>query len=285
MEKKVNSRQHIGIISRGACAFVAIVTLIGFNTLTVGCGGNPKKTTPSPNSGTEIIPPGQTTFDLDNIPSAQDISRLNGTTPYFSQIVGPFVINGKNHYYQAVRYNVGKNRAVGSNADYTGARPNWVNANVLAGISKYTVNGVTLNGHLATITSAEERNFIFNNLGNVATDKSDLLSNGASRCAIRGLAIGATLTLISVNPVAQSINWVKSETSTYENWQRDSSRVQREPSGGDNTEPYLQINTNGDPNTVNNIDGWNDYNGDLKFKTPNPTVSDYQTAGYLVEFE
>ena len=241
----------------------------------VGCSG--KATTPIP---IETPPPGGTNTVDTNLPSVvvENLKRLEGTNPYFSEVVGPFAVNGKAHYYQVVRYNVAQNRAPGSKNDYSGAQPNWSDAATLASHSHYTPSGgAALMGHLGTLTSSEERDFLQANLANKVMDKTDY-RNGKNNTnglinALRGLALGGTLELTPTRAIPKKVNWVTGEQSDYENWARNTSSTRVEP-GGDNTEPYLQVNSSADITAYSNTDGWNDYNG-----------SDNQTTGYLVEFE
>jgi hypothetical protein len=285
MEKKVNSRQHTGIISRGACAFVAIVTLIGFNTLSTGCAGQKTKPTPTP---VPLTPEGPASYDFPQLPPGvqANLSRLQGANPRFSQVAGPFVVEGKAHYYQVVRYNVAENKSA-SGGEYAGPRPNWADATTLANNSRYTVGGVELRGHPVSITSLEERDFIASKFSSVAMDKIDF-TNGSNadaglRSPIRGLALGATLNLVATFPAVKRINWLTRESAVYENWARNRSNVPQAP-GGDNSEPYLQINSDGSVDNISNLDGWNDYNGDINI-SPVAGPNEYQTTGYLVEFE
>jgi hypothetical protein len=280
----VNSQQHI-LISRGVCAFCMIGALIAFNMLTTGCGGQKKTAVPTP---VPLPSEGPPSYDFPTLPPGvqANLTRLKDANPRFSQVAGPLVLNGKAHYYQVVRYNVAENKAV-SGPEYSGPRPNWADATTLAGNSKYTVGGVEMKGHSASITSVEERDFIVSKFSNVAMDRIDFndgnSAQGGLRSPIRGLALGATLSLVSTFPAVKKINWLTQETGTYENWTRNRSNVPQAP-GGDNTEPYLQINTDGSTNSISNIDGWNDYNGDANLPaTAGPDA--YQTTGYLVEFE
>jgi hypothetical protein len=284
MEKKVNSQQHIGMISRGICAFAMMGALIAFNMLTTGCGGK-KNLQPTPFPLPTEGPP---SYDFSQLPPGvrANLSRLQGANPRFSQVAGPLMVGGKAHYYQVVRYNVAENKAA-PGGEYSGPRPNWADATTLAMNSKHTVGGVELRGHAAAITSAEERSFILTNFGSIPMDKTDLTNGknteGGVINPIRGIALGATLKLLSTNPTVKRIDWVTGETSTYENWTRSRSNVRIEPGADGDKEPYLQINFNAGSDYLNS-DGWNDYNGDPNLP-PSASPDAYQTTGYLVEFE
>jgi hypothetical protein len=267
-KRKVKSQRQPQRIAQKKNASFMVFASIGFSVCLVGCGG---KTAPPFG---ELVPSSTSTVvgeDLTKYPTI-DPTRLAGATPYSSPVAGPFSVAGKDHYYQAVRYNTARNKSK--------LHPNGLEAKILALASKYTTpSGTVLKGHAATITSAEERNFIVEKLGNVSVEKSDFVNDKDAsqglRSSIRGLVLGASINIAS-NPtrgIAKDVLWVTGESSDYENWTRDLGGQRSEP-GGSNTENYLQINSVGSPKNLVNTDGWNDYNGE-----------ENQTNGYLVEFE
>jgi hypothetical protein len=254
--------------------------------IATGCSGVPKTVTP------EFVPP---VGDRSTAPKNPDAiwPEGKGSKPYYSKVAAAPVTKSRQvasfggHYYQVVRYNVATN-------GYSATRPNWLVCQNLAKVMNY--NGLA--GHLVTITSQAENDFIKSAFGGNAIDKSDFVNgvNAGSGLVlpIRGLAIGGTLSTTDYTtitwtgkggvtevfptpapvptPVAPATPApAPTPVPRYANWAVQAAGKEPTPV---NSEWALQINSIGGGPIVN-PEGWNNFDGS----------DSRQNFGYIVEFE
>jgi hypothetical protein len=274
-------RRNINIALRNT--IIPLVILFVGIIIAAGCSGVPKTVT-------EFTPPAG---DRSTAPKNPDAiwPEGKGSNPYYSKVQTPAVTKSRQvafagHYYQVVRFNVASN-------NYSAIRPNWLVCQNLA--KAMTYNGLV--GHLVTITSQAENDFIKGAFGSNAIDKSDFVNrvNAGSGLVspLRGLAIGGTISadkkiitwtgkggvpevlptpLPTPTPVAPATPApAPTPVPGYTNWAVQAAG--KEP-GTDTNEWALQINSIGTGPIVN-AEGWNDFNG----------ADSQQTFGYIVEFE
>jgi hypothetical protein len=281
---KIKMKRNINIALQNTIIPLAILS-VGIIVAT-GCSGVAKTVT-----GEFTPPPG----DRSTAPKNPDAiwPEGKGSNPYYSKVaVAPTtksrqVVSFGGHYYQVVRYNVASN-------NYSSTRPNWLRCKDLASAMSY--NG--LQGHLVTITSQAEADFIKSAFGNNAIDKSDFVNrvNAGSGLVspIRGLAIGGVLnppnyvdvvwtgkggvTEVGATPAPVPTPVAPATPAPaptpvpgYANWAVQAGG--KEPTQS-SSEWALQINSIGGGAVVNS-DGWNNYDGS----------DSRQTFGYIVEFE
>ena len=155
----------------------------------------------------------------------------------------PIQWSGNGHYYKAYL------------ASDAGTNLTWEEARYWASKETHTVKGQTYVGHLATITSLEEHQFI-DSLGNV---DSYLLGGHQSP-------------LDNETDYKKNWNWVTDEEWKYTKWRPGEPNNDFGPNG--RSEEYLQFFSAG-WNDVH-VGAYTDSSGNDKF---------YQGKGYIVEYE
>jgi hypothetical protein len=264
----MNRNITIAFHKRTALTF-SLCGVLGLALLLAGCSGVAK-------TAESFTPPAQ---DRSTVPANVDViwpeGKGKGINAYYSKVaVAPTTKSRQvafgGHYYQVVRYNVSSNK-------YAAIRPNWIACQNLA--KAMTYNG--LSGHLATITSQAENDFIKNTFGVSAIDKSDFVNgtNAGSGLVspLRGLAIGGTLSTTDFTTITWTGKGGVTEPAPvapavpYANWAVQA--LGSEPTRS-TAEWALQINSIGTGPVVNS-EGWNNYDGS----------DSAQTFGYIVEFE